>query len=83
MNYGGIYLDNDVYLVNSFDKYRVYEMTVSWDNEKEAIGNQVFIANRNARFLRAYFDTYRYGASCVCIFETFIYFYFIVHQHEI
>lgn len=59
MNYGGIYLDNDVYLVNSLDKYRYYEMTVSWDGDKEAIGNQVLIANRNARLLRAYFDSYR------------------------
>lgn len=63
MNFGGIYLDNDVYLVNSLDKYRIYEMTVSWDGDNEAIGNQVLIANRNARFLRAYFDSYRYFIS--------------------
>lgn len=31
MNYGGIYLDNDVIIVNSFDKYRKFEMVVSWD----------------------------------------------------
>lgn len=65
MNFGGIYLDNDVYLVNSLDKYRIYEMTVSWDGDNEAIGNQVLIANRNARFLRAYFDSYRFFISCL------------------
>ena len=27
MHYGGIYLDNDVYVVNSLDKYRRFEMT--------------------------------------------------------
>lgn len=63
MNFGGIYLDNDVYVVNSLDKYRIYEMTVSWDGDNEAIGNQVLIANRNARFLRAYFDSYRFFIS--------------------
>ena len=31
MNYGGIYLDNDVYVVDSLDEYRKYEMVVSWD----------------------------------------------------
>lgn len=59
MNYGGIYLDNDCYLVNSFDKYRHFEMVVSWDDDEVGIGNQVFIANRNARFLKSYYDHYR------------------------
>lgn len=31
MNYGGIYLDNDVLVINSLDKYRKFEMSVSWD----------------------------------------------------
>ena len=65
MNYGGIYLDNDVYVVNSLEKYRQYEMVVSWDknektNEDEGIGNMIFIAHKNSRFLRALSDSYRY-----------------------
>ena len=59
MNYGGIYLDNDVYVVNSFKKYLKYEMTVSWDNDNDGLGVQVLIAHRNARLLKAHFDSYR------------------------
>lgn len=59
MSFGGIYFDNDVYVVNSLDKYRKYEMALSLEIEGGAIGNQVLIANRNARFLKAYFDSYR------------------------
>lgn len=59
MTYGGIYLDNDVYVVNSLDKYRKYEMTIGWEVENSIIGNQVFIAHPQARFLKAYLDQYR------------------------
>jgi mannosyltransferase OCH1-like enzyme len=60
MNYGGIYLDNDMILIQSLDKYRHYEMCVSWDSDNDGIGNQVLIANKNARLLRAMFDGYRF-----------------------
>ena len=30
-NYGGIYLDNDMIIINSLNKYRNYEISVSWD----------------------------------------------------
>lgn len=60
MKYGGIYLDNDVYVVNNLDKYRKFEMTVGWLNKpNETLGNMVFIANKNARFLPLYLDSYR------------------------
>jgi hypothetical protein len=59
MNWGGIFLDNDVYVVNSLHKYRKYEMTVSWDGTEEGVGVQVLIAHRNARLLKAHFDEYR------------------------
>jgi hypothetical protein len=42
MHYGGIYLDNDVFVANSLDEYRNYEMTISWDKEKNFSGNMVF-----------------------------------------
>lgn len=60
MNYGGIYLDTDVYVIKSLDEYRKYEITVSWDGDNEGVGVQVLIANRNARLLKAHFDMYRY-----------------------
>ena len=63
MHYGGIYMDTDVFVVNSLDKYRHYEMVVSWDKdgkgEDEGIGNMIFFAHKSARFLRAYYDSFR------------------------
>jgi len=45
--------------VNSLDRYRKYEMTMGWEEFQSIMGNQVLIAHRNARFLRAYIDQYR------------------------
>ncbi len=61
MNYGGIFLDNDVYVVNSLKKYLHYEMVVSWDKPfvTKAIGVQTLIAHKNARLLKAHYDKYR------------------------
>ena len=56
MQYGGIYLDNDMLVINSLDKYRKFEVVTSWDSDQDGIGNQIFIANKNARFLRAIYD---------------------------
>ena len=59
MTYGGIYLDNDVYVVNSLNKYRKYEMTLGWEIVNKFIANQVIIANPHARFLKTFFDSFR------------------------
>ena len=60
MNYGGIYLDNDVYVINPLHEFRRFEMVVSLEKElKFIMGNQVLIAHKNARFLKAHFDSYR------------------------
>jgi hypothetical protein len=58
MKYGGIYLDNDVYVVQNLEKYRKFEIAINWD-EGMNLGNQVIIANRHARFLPKWLDTYR------------------------
>ncbi|KAI9561780.1 hypothetical protein GHT06_012741 [Daphnia sinensis] len=58
MKYGGIYLDNDVYVIRNLDKYRKFEMALSWD-EDQFLGTQVLIANRKARFLPLWLDSYR------------------------
>lgn len=60
MHYGGIYLDNDVFVIKSLKKYLNYEMTLSWDSDDRGIGSQVMIAHRNARFLRTFYDSFRY-----------------------
>ena len=62
MNFGGIYLDNDVYVVRSLDEFRKREMTCGWEkNITHVMGSQVLIAHKHARFLRAWFDSYRTG----------------------
>ena len=57
MQYGGIYLDNDVYVVNNLDKYRKFEMTLGWF-ENGALGTMVLMANKDARFLKLWLDDY-------------------------
>ena len=38
MNYGGIFLDNDIYVVKSLKKYLKYEAVVSWDEPHNVNG---------------------------------------------
>ena len=71
MEYGGIFLDNDVYVVQNLNRFRKFEMTLGWD-DNQCIGTQVLIANKNARFLRLWLDSYQqyhpdlwyYNAGC-------------------
>jgi hypothetical protein len=58
MEYGGIFLDNDSYLVKSLDEFRKFEMTLGWP-EGEYLGTQVLVAHKDARFLRLWLETYR------------------------
>ena len=55
--FGGIYLDRDVYVVKSLDKFRKYEMTLNWD-EGSSLATQTLIAHKNARFLKLWLDSY-------------------------
>ena len=64
MHFGGIYLDNDVYVLKNMDKFRVFEMCLGVDpksiKKKElTLGNQVMVAHKNARFLRIWYESYR------------------------
>ena len=71
MEYGGIFLDNDVYVVQNLNKFRKFEMALGWD-DNQCIGTQVLITNKNARFLRLWLESYRqyyadkwfYNAGC-------------------
>lgn len=58
MKYGGIYLDNDSYIIRSLNDFRKYEMAIGWRVGKN-MGNQVFVAHKDARFLKLWLDTYR------------------------
>lgn len=58
MKYGGIFLDNDVYVINSLDRYRRFEMTLNWDNN-QFLGTQVLLAHKDARFLKLWLESYR------------------------
>ena len=58
MKYGGIFLDNDVYVIRSLDKYRKFEISLNWD-DGQYLGNQVIIANRSARILPLWLDTFQ------------------------
>jgi hypothetical protein len=71
MEHGGIFLDNDVYVVQNLNRFRKFEMSIGWD-ERECIGTQVLVANRSARFLRLWLESYKeyypdrwyYNAGC-------------------
>jgi hypothetical protein len=58
LEFGGIYLDRDVYVVKSLNKFRKYKMTLNWD-ENQYLGNQVLIGHKNSRFLKLYLESYR------------------------
>ena len=42
--YGGIYLNNDVYVIQNLDKYRKFECVIDWIKGEPALGNQVMIS---------------------------------------
>ncbi len=58
LEFGSIYIDQDVYVVQNLDKFMKYEMTLSL-NVMELMSNGIFIAHKNSRFLRLYLDLYR------------------------
>lgn len=56
--YGGVYLDNDVFVTQPLHKFRHYEFTLNWETN-EPLGTQVLIGHKNARFLKMVMETYR------------------------
>ncbi|GAB6024863.1 hypothetical protein CHUAL_009977 [Chamberlinius hualienensis] len=57
MRYGGIFLDNDIYIVRPLHHFRHYEMTIGWD-EGQYLGTQVILAHKDARFLKLWMESY-------------------------
>jgi hypothetical protein len=58
MQYGGIFLDNDSYIVRSLDVFLKYEMTIGI-TDRDYLGTQVLIAHKDARLLKLWLETYR------------------------
>ncbi|PSN31628.1 hypothetical protein C0J52_27551 [Blattella germanica] len=58
MKYGGIFLDNDSFLIRSLDHFRKFEMTVGV-TDLGHMGTQVLIAHKDARFLKLWLESYR------------------------
>ncbi|XP_065283790.1 uncharacterized protein [Dermacentor albipictus] len=58
MRYGGIYLDADVFVVQSLRRFLRYEATVGCV-EDGTFGNMIMIAHNNSRVMRLFMDTYR------------------------
>jgi hypothetical protein len=58
MQHGGIFLDNDSYVVRSLDVFRKFEMTIGITDEYY-LGTQVLIAHKDARFLKLWLECYR------------------------
>ena len=57
LEFGGIYLDRDVYVVQSLDVFRKYEMTLNW-GLNQLLENSILIAAQNARFLKLWLGSY-------------------------
>ncbi len=57
-DFGGIYLDNDVLVVASFDPLRNYDFTLDVE-EMRALANGVIVSRRGAPFLRVWLESYR------------------------
>ncbi|XP_018901546.2 uncharacterized protein [Bemisia tabaci] len=57
MEYGGIFLDNDSYVVRSLNPFRKFEFTIGWD-EGQFLGTQIILAHKQARFLDLWLHTY-------------------------
>ncbi|KAJ9582765.1 hypothetical protein L9F63_022891 [Diploptera punctata] len=58
IKYGGIFVDNDSYIVRSLDPFRKYEMTIGITDGYQ-LGTQVLIAHKDARFLKLWLESYR------------------------
>ncbi|XKL63569.1 hypothetical protein PGB90_005933 [Kerria lacca] len=57
--YGGIFIDNDVYVVKKLDEFRRFEMTLEIIDEK-SFGTMTLVAHKDARFLKLWHDSYKW-----------------------
>ncbi|KAH7939335.1 hypothetical protein HPB52_011166 [Rhipicephalus sanguineus] len=57
LRYGGIYVDHDVFVVQSLRRYLRYESTISCP-PGGVFGNMLMMFHKNSRFLRLYYNSY-------------------------
>ena len=57
MKFGGIILDEDVFVIRSLNRFRHFEVVIGWP-EDQNIGTQVIVSAKQARFLSRYLDLY-------------------------
>ena len=57
MKFGGIILDQDVFVIRSLNRFRHFEVAIGWP-EGQNIGTQVIVSSKQARFLSRYLDLY-------------------------
>ncbi|XP_065206184.1 uncharacterized protein LOC135835715 [Planococcus citri] len=57
--YGGIFIDNDVYVVQKLDRFRRYEMVLETIADLENFGTMTLMAHKGARFLRLWLNEYK------------------------
>ncbi|KAF2898699.1 hypothetical protein ILUMI_07474 [Ignelater luminosus] len=57
--YGGIILDNDVFVVNNLDGYLRYDMAIHWMGMDTILSDRILVANPDARLLRLWFKGFK------------------------
>jgi len=58
MKYGGIFLDEDVFVVQNLNRFRHFECALGWPDGQN-IGTQVLVAHKDARFLAMWLAQYQ------------------------
>ncbi len=61
-----------MFVFKSLNEFRKYELTLSWNGTGYEMGNQIFIAHKNARLLRVFADIYRYNCIDYITFQEII-----------
>eukprot|EP01083_Nonionella_stella_P276374 939055_1 len=58
MNYGGLYIDTDVWLLKSIEPLRKYPITLGSEDSQRALPNAAILAHPQSVFLRRWYDRY-------------------------
>ncbi|XP_054169322.1 uncharacterized protein LOC128966498 [Oppia nitens] len=67
IEFGGIYLDNDIYVVKSLDVFRKNKITLYWDTYMH-LDNQLIIAHKKTAFLKVMLNLFYYYDNTVWYF---------------
>ncbi|XP_077992233.1 uncharacterized protein LOC144446361 [Glandiceps talaboti] len=64
MQWGGVYLDIDLFVLASLDPLRYYDYVVGRADQK-GLSNGIILANKNATFLKIFYNNYKnYSSKC-------------------